>query len=98
MILHTVNKSPLNSPCLNSCLRTIAQNDALLLMEDVVYGAVEHFSALLVSIPEGVPVFVLQADLLARGLQERLNPSVQVVDDEGFVDLCCQYSKTQSWY
>jgi|APGre2960657404_1045060.scaffolds.fasta_scaffold203894_2 tRNA 2-thiouridine synthesizing protein B len=39
--LHTVNKSPFSSEALASCLRVVRPGDAILLMEDGVYCAVD---------------------------------------------------------
>lgn len=98
MILHTVNKAPLSSDCLTSCLRIIAAGDALLLIEDGVYGADHHQQGRFDGLDPGIPLYVLQADVEARGLMERLSPRFQLVDDAGFVDLSIRYAKMQSWY
>ncbi len=98
MVLHTINKSPLNSGCFHSCLRTLSERDAVLLIEDGVYGADEHFSTLFGELPDTISIYVLEADLAARGLKSRINPSIKTIDDAGFVDLCCHYPKMQSWY
>ncbi|MCW8884882.1 MAG: sulfurtransferase complex subunit TusB [Motiliproteus sp.] len=98
MILHTVNKSPHTSNCLQSCLRTLSDQDALLLIEDGVYAADNHYANQTEALGEEITLYVLKADVDARGLQNRLSSRFQVIDDAAFVDLCVQYPKTQSWY
>lgn len=98
MILHTVNKSPVG-PTLASCLRFMADNDALVLLEDGVYAATpgwgDKLSAL---IDAGHPVYAIKIDVDARGLSERLLEGVQVIEYGGFVDLCTNYQVVKSWF
>ncbi len=94
--LHTVNKSPLTSPCLRECLRLAANNDAVLLIEDGVYAADKHHASLFTQTT--ATIYVLEADAKARGVIGRLNNSVQVIDDAGFVALVVQCENAQSWY
>ena len=44
MILHTLNASP-SSSAFTDCLKTIAEGDAVVLMGDGVYAAIEHTDA-----------------------------------------------------
>ena len=70
--------------------------DALLLIEDAVYGAVKagKASAML----DGHTVSVLGPDLAARGISEdKLADGVSVVDYAGFVELVEANDKVQSW-
>ena len=43
-MLHTVNKSPFEKNSLETCLRLIDDNSAILLIEDGVYGALKNTS------------------------------------------------------
>lgn len=90
MILHTVNKSPFGSDAYQSCCRTLASGDPLLLLEDGVY-------AVLGELPQN-PLYALQGDLQARGLMDKVPPQVTVVDYPEFVQLACEASAVQSWY
>lgn len=95
MILHTVNKSPFSSQCLAECLSVCRQGDAILLLEDGVYAALNP-------LPENAPGdlqrYALAADVDARGLRERLQPDIQLADDRGFVQLTTQFDNVISWY
>lgn len=98
-ILHLVNKSPWERNALSSCLRLAKPGSALLLIEDGVYAAQRagDMAARIEAALGEHKVFALQADIDARGLNDRLNPSVTLVDYDGFVQLATEYDKVQSW-
>lgn len=102
MILHTVNKSIFASQTLDDCLRRVAPQDTVLLIEDGVYGAVlasPAVTAMLQLQQQGTGFLALHADLCARGLDEtHLLAFVRTVDDREFVKLAARADKVQSWY
>jgi tRNA 2-thiouridine synthesizing protein B len=51
MILHTLNRSPLESTVYRQALRALAEDDKLLLIEDAVLGALPAQQALWSSLP-----------------------------------------------
>jgi len=87
-MLYMVNKSPLMTNNLETCLAIAPQGAPILLYEDGVYAAadggrlVERIAAALAR----HPIYALEADLEARGIQ-RLIEGVQVVNYDGFVAL-----------
>ena len=87
-MLYMVNKSPLMTHNLETCLAIAAESAPILLYEDGVYGAMKgtQFSEQLEVALERHPVYALQADLEARGIQ-RIVEGVQVIDYDGFVGL-----------
>jgi tRNA 2-thiouridine synthesizing protein B len=97
--LHLVFRSPGESSALEQCLARAGADDAVLLLEDGVYGAVE--SAHGVFGRTGAPgpaVFVLVADLEARGLASScLAPTVRPIDYPGFVALTVAHNPFVSW-
>lgn len=97
-MLHIVNKSPSERATLASCLR-IAQEGALLLIEDGVYAALRGGSseAELRGAMARLKVYALQADLEARGVADRLIDGITPVDYGGFVDLVAEHPNSQSW-
>lgn len=99
MILHTVNKSPA-MPVLANCLRFLADEDALLLLEDGVYGAIhgDNNNSVATAIDAGIAVYAIEADITARGLGGRLIEGVQLIDYAGFVDLCANHSSVKNWF
>ncbi len=107
MILHTVNKSPYSSQCLSDCLPRVAPGDAVLLIEDGVYGINCAVSLSMTPVNETilrlretqVRFYVLREDIKARGLDDHLKGSLfKPVDYEGFVDLVGNADKVLSWY
>jgi tRNA 2-thiouridine synthesizing protein B len=96
MILNTFNKNDIRSTSLLCCLATIAANDALLLFADGVYAALPQ-SGLLQAVPAGVTLYVLQEDLAARGISDKIGPDFNRIDYMEFVALTLQFSKTVNW-
>lgn len=97
-MLHIINKSPLTNGSLDSCLR-VAQSGDILLIEDAVVAATAG-NACAASLKEAMgrfKVYVLQPDLDARGLGDRLLEGVSPVDYGGFVDLTLSNKNCQSW-
>jgi len=98
-MLHTVNKSPFERNALESCLRHARKGDAVLLIEDGVYGAMKGtaFTPKVAAALRDVAVYALQPDIEARGIQNRVLDGVKLVDYGGFVDLATQHNPVQSW-
>lgn len=100
IMLHTVNKSPFEKDSLKTCLRLAVQGSDILLIEDAVYGALAgtRIEPSIVNALSRHGVFVLEADIQARGIErESLIPGVGAVDYGGFVDLAAGHDKVQSW-
>lgn len=97
-MLHIVNKSPFDTGSLASVLRVARkEGGAVLLIEDGVYAATRNSATEASLKAAGMPVYVLQADADARGLQSRLMEGVNMVDYGGFVDLVAGHDNVQSW-
>ena len=97
-MLHIINKSPLSNGSLDSCLR-VAQGGDILLIEDAVYAAAAS-TAMEDKMREAMKSFkvhVLQPDLEARGMADRLIDGINSVDYGGFVELVAQSKNCQSW-
>ena len=99
MILHTVNKSPLQNNSLDSCLRVAQPDCGILLIEDGVYAATDTPNSLLTEQVLSLHrIYALIPDLKARGLLKRVKPGIDLVDYDGFVALTEQFDTVQSWY
>lgn len=98
-MLHIVNRSPFERVALESCLKHARAGDSILLIEDAVVGAVKDssFSAKVTAAMTDKSIYVLGADLAARGLDGKAMQGITVVDYAGFVDLTVSNEKTQSW-
>ena len=88
MILHTFNKP--------TALATAAQfgraGDRVLLIEDGVYALMGE-----IGLP-GVKVSALDADVSARGLGGKVKTEIDLVNYEGFVQLCCDADSISNWF
>jgi len=91
MVLHLVQRSPFQHSALRDCLNLCADTDAILLMEDGVLG-VNHTDLKTVT----VPLYALQDDLSARGLNAP--DTIKACGYDEFVELCGQYKQVVSWF
>ncbi len=100
-LLHTVNKSPFSHNTLNACIKVIQPGDALLLLEDGVYGSLtcNPLAEELITLHEkGTALFALAEDIQARGILGRQIPAITNINYNRFVELCTQHHSVQSWY
>jgi len=97
MTLHLINKTPSESSALHDCLFAISNGDALLLIENGVYGALPGYAELFTRLPGAVQCYLLENDAEARGLKD-LNQDFRAVSYDGFVELSCRYDKVVSWF
>jgi tRNA 2-thiouridine synthesizing protein B len=99
MLLHTVSKSPAGSTALTSALRSALPGCHLLLIEDGVYCArAETSSARLIQQHSHIHSYALREDVIARGLEELLDPAIELLDYDDFVRLSVTCHAVQSWY
>ncbi|SEA88865.1 MAG: sulfurtransferase complex subunit TusB [Candidatus Thiothrix putei] len=98
-MLHIVNKSPFERVAFESCLAHAKAGDSILMIEDAVVGAVDgsSFSGKVKAAMSDKTVYVLGADLAARGLEGKVMDGIVSVDYAGFVDLTANNDTTQSW-
>ena len=97
--LHTVNKSPFATNALLSCLMHCKDGDAVLMIEDGVYGALNGsgVAEVVVAQAKSVSIYALTGDVAARGLEGKTLTEVGSVDYAGFVDLVAKHDRTQNW-
>ena len=99
-VLHIVNKSPFERNALDACLRLARADSAILLIEDGIYAA-QKGTAVSDRVAAALGkhrVYALTPDLQARGIgEDRLIDGIEAIDYDGFVELACQYDKSQSW-
>ena len=87
-MLFALNKSPMATNSLGSVLEIAPEGSPILLYEDGVYGALRGSvtEAAVRKALETHPVYALEADLKARGI-DRLVDGVQPIGYDGFVQL-----------
>lgn len=98
--LHTVNKSPFAAQSLVSCLNHCKDGDAVLMIEDGVYGGLSGttVSEAVQQKADVVDIFVLSPDADARGLSpNQMISGISGVDYDGFVELVAEHDRTQAW-
>lgn len=69
-----------------------AEHDGIVLIEDAVVLATRETKQ-----PHGLKQYVLEEDLIARGLHKKAASDWKVVDYPQFVELTLQYDKSVSW-
>jgi tRNA 2-thiouridine synthesizing protein B len=95
VLLHTINKSPYSHHAFASCIQFCQKEDAIILIEDAVYG-VGH--SLFIDLQE-YSIYALEADLIARGLKTKYEAQslIKTISYEVFVDLCIEFPKQKNW-
>ena len=83
-LVHLVNRAR----ALDSCLRYVGPDDAVLLFADGVYAAAQARAAQAV-------VLAIEADAAARGI--RLEPPIRAIGYDGFVDLVVTHEASVTW-
>ena len=96
-MLHTVTRSPFQSHSLAQCLQYISSGDEILLLEDAVIVALSEniYFDLIKNI--GVKIYLLEADVIARGLQGECDKDLELIDYKGFVLLTEQHDQHMKW-
>lgn len=96
--LHIVSTSPFASNALVSALKTASQDDAILLIQNGVYAAIEtpHMSDLMAQARSGLRMYALAEDIDARALPV-ITQRISKIDYAGFVTLVCEHHNSVSW-
>lgn len=80
---------------IEEAVQVYSNSDQLILIEEAVYAAnPQHNTYPLI---QGLNIAVLQADVEARGVANRVSPSAVIVDYSGFVNLTAQQPKSITW-
>lgn len=101
-MLHTVNKSAYTSSLLHSCLGSLQRGDAVLLLNDGIYGGTktspyaDEMSAL--AAKNECSFYGLIEDAGKREIVSQLLPCLALIDYSDFVELAARHRHTQSWY
>jgi tRNA 2-thiouridine synthesizing protein B len=99
MTLHTWNKATSDAAPIVQCLEQLSADDALLLLEDGVYAAMDadFLRRLERSLDAGARLYCLAADLAARGISARISPRATVVGYKEFVALSLRHERVVNW-
>lgn len=96
-MLHTITTSPFQTQALQHCLRYIGQDDEILLVQDAVVAGIEKNTWSEALKQSGVKIYLLAADLTARGLAKKVDNGFEVIDSEGFVSLTVKHESQMKW-
>ncbi|WP_299016779.1 sulfurtransferase complex subunit TusB [uncultured Photobacterium sp.] len=96
-MLHTISTSPFQTQALQRCLRYISQDDEILLVQDAVIAGIEKNTWCESIKDSGVKIYLLAADIAARGLSGKVNDAFEVIDFEGFVALTVKHETQMKW-
>lgn len=97
MILHTLSTGP-DSSAFADCLRVATSDDAILLMGNGVYVALEGTQPCADLLAAGAEIFVLEADANAAGISNRISSQASVVNFASFVELTERFARQLAWY
>ncbi|WP_159566972.1 sulfurtransferase complex subunit TusB [Budvicia diplopodorum] len=95
-MLHTVSHS-LYQIDIDALLQSIGSNDGILLLQDGVTSVVSGNRLLSSLLNMGVPVYALSEDILARGLQHRVDGHIKLINYTGFVELTTHHRQQMFW-
>ena len=96
MILHTLNAAP-TSAAYRDCLGLLGEEDALVLMGDGVYAALENTASLQALLDAPAQLYILAADAHLAGVPLP-GQGVRSIDMDGLVALTEQFPRQQAWY
>lgn len=96
--LHIVSSSPFQTRALQSALKVVLKGDAILLIENGVYAAVDgpEMTQMFAGATDILMVYALEEDLNARALPS-LGKHVIKASYTDFVLLVCQHHNSVSW-
>ncbi|MBQ0725266.1 MAG: sulfurtransferase complex subunit TusB [Cycloclasticus sp.] len=99
-MLYIINKNPSQSLALKNCVDQAIAGDAILLIENAVYAAINTAqSTLLQSLDDQVSVYALTPDLQARGIGlNQCYARIEPVDYAGFVMLVTEHQPVRSCF
>jgi len=95
MILHKFNASPFVHATIKHSLARCQPKDGIVLTEEAVYAVQDETLCNELSSLDA-QVYVLQSDLIARGLEQQCHP-FESIDYNGLVDLSLAFDKVISW-
>lgn len=97
MILHIINKSPLQHSALNDALPFINEDDQVILIDDGVYAAISGTPGINKIKAIKCQCLALHDDIEMRGIKN-IDTSVQTITMNDFVERVFNASKNISWY
>lgn len=95
-MLYTLAHSPLHCD-FGALIGLVGPDDALLLMQDGVFAALQGSQALKQLVSRNLLVYALCEDLHARGIAAQISHSIIAIDYTGFVTLSEKHPQHIAW-
>ncbi|MXP67874.1 sulfurtransferase complex subunit TusB [Pantoea sp. Aalb] len=95
-MLYTLLHSPWQCD-FDSLLMLLQKEDNLLLLQDGVIAALKNSQMLLKLIASPANLWILEEDIIARGLTNEISTKVNWLDYIGFVELTVKYQPQIAW-
>jgi sulfur relay protein TusB/DsrH len=89
MVLHTFNKAQ----ALRSFGEFVQKGDSVIFIEDGVYCLLNDNLGL-----DTKNIFAIEADVLARGMDARIDKTVKRIDYQDFVEICSEANSISNWF
>lgn len=96
MVLHTLNAAP-SSAAFHDCLKVVQRGDAVVLLGDGVYAALDGTEACSALQTKNVQLFILGADALLAGVRTSAE-NITSIDMDGLVALTERFPRQLAWY
>ncbi len=96
MVLHTLNAAP-SSAAFRDCLKLVAPDDAVVLLGDGVYAALEGTAACDELRAAAAALFVLRADAQLAGIESPAD-GFGLIDMDDLVALTERFERQLAWY
>ena len=94
--LHIISKSPTHQQRYSDIANALLDDDAILFIEGGVYACCGTEATALLAATNNI--YALSIDAQSRGLANTTPAAITLISDQQFVELCCQYHKTLSWF
>lgn len=95
-MLYTLLQSPWQCD-LESLLLLLQEGDDLLLLQDGVTAGLEGSQVLMKLLASPAQLWVLDADVIARGIVGQISTKIQPLDYTGFVALTIKHQQQVAW-
>lgn len=96
MILHTLSALP-SSAAFDDCVRVVHSDDAIVLMGDGVYAALDETHPCTKLQATGAELYLLATDATAAGVTKIVSAASSISMDD-FVALTERFPRQQAWY
>ncbi|MFL4556964.1 sulfurtransferase complex subunit TusB [Yersinia kristensenii] len=95
-MLYTVSHSPYHCD-LSALLRLVTSEDEILFLQDGVMAVLKNSESLNLLLNNPASLFVLEDDVIARGLSGQISDKITLIGYTRFVDLTLKHQQQLAW-